>query len=137
MQVHQKWCEDHRSSFLGQCPFCLANLEPTRFLEARRDFAGVPLAGTYDILPHYQYVSFTDVVQVLGLQLAELERQEAEAIQPYATAKGLIYRQMRQAHIEPRLIQQAVRIYLELPGSEHRADDPAVQAVLAAMRGKS
>jgi hypothetical protein len=136
-QVFTKWCEDHRSLFLGDCPFCLAGLEATRFIEARRDFAGVPLAGTRDILPHYSVVSMTDVIKVLGQQLAELERQEAEAIQPYARAKAVIYRQMRQSRVDPRTIQRAVRIFLGFPGSESHAADPAVVAVLSIMRGEA
>jgi hypothetical protein len=130
-QVTPAWCEDHRSSYLGDCPFCLAGLEPTRFLEARRDFGGLPLPGTRDILPHYDVVSLEDVLGVLGQQLAELELQEAEAIRPYAVAKQVIYRQMRKAHISPRILQQAVRIHLGIQGASNHQADPAVAAVVA------
>jgi hypothetical protein len=134
-QVHVQWCEDHRSSYLGDCPFCLAGLEPTRFLEARRDFQGLPLPNTLDILPHYPVVALEDVLRVLGQQLAELEKQEAEAIRPYAEAKSVIYRQMRKAHIDPRTMQRAVRVLLGMPNTSALEKDPAVSIVLRILRG--
>lgn len=129
-QVTPRWCEDHRTSYLGACPFCTAGLEPVRFLEARADFQGVPLAGTHDILPHYPMVSIEDALAVLGQQLAGLEVLEAQAIEPYARAKQLLYREMRRMRVDPKLMQQAVRVHLGIPGSERLQQSPALHALV-------
>jgi hypothetical protein len=133
-QVTPKWCEDHRSSFLGECPFCKAGLEPVRFLEARADFAGLPLAGTRDILPHYPVVAIEDVLGVLGQQLLTLERLEQAALEPYAQAKALLYKEMRRIHLEPKAMQQAVRIHMGLPGSEKLTADPRIMALVGVLK---
>jgi hypothetical protein len=133
-QIHPKRCEDHRTSYLGQCPFCLAGLEPVRFLEARADFAGLPLAGTVDILPHYPMVDLEDVLGVLGQQLAGLEALEAEAIRPYALAKQVIYQEMRRARIDTRVMQQAVRIHLGVPGADKVPQTPYLLAMVEVLR---
>jgi hypothetical protein len=103
-------------------------------MEARADFAGLPLAGTRDILPHYPVVAIEDVLGVLGQQLLVLEQLEMKALEPYAQAKALLYREMRRIHLEPRAMQQAVRIHLGLPGSERLGADPRIMALVEVLR---
>ena len=130
----ERWCEAHRLSYLGVCPFCEAGVEPTRFVEARQDFAGMPLAGTVDILPHHETVRLEDVVRVCGQQLVEIERRQMEAMRPYTEARRRLIHDMRKANLDPLVFRRAARVVLEVPGHECYLDDLAVMACVACIK---
>ena len=134
MRVAPGWCEDHRTTILGVCPFCRDGLEPVRYLEARTDFRGVPLAGTLDLLPHQATVLYSDVVHTLGQQLADLERMQAAAVKPFNDRKAQIFRQMRAMHLDPTPFSRAVRVYLGHVNPRTFKEDEIVQLCLQALR---
>jgi hypothetical protein len=132
--IELKNCADHRLEFLGECPFCKAGLEPSNVLDARLDFAGKPVAGVRDVLPHQVAVRLEDVVRSLALQLSEVTRLEAKALEPFLEIRKELVTAIRKAQMEPVVFNRAARIHAGMPGAEFCASDPAVAMILGMMR---
>jgi hypothetical protein len=128
-----KRCDDHELRYLVRCPLCEDGVEPARITRAREDFRGVPLAGTVDILPHHTPVALEEVVRTVALQLAALERLQREIVAPVEAAKKAVYRTMREAQLDTKTFNRAVRCHLGLPGTEAFRTDPSVAAILELM----